>query len=77
MYSNLLGSQVYEQTHASTNLWGQTTEQAGYIHVYVYQNIKYRLTIIIYMTAVTEELSAWGNQNLSFYYGLILLDPEL
>ena len=28
------------------------------MHVYVYQNIKYRLIIIIYMAAVAEELSA-------------------
>ena len=67
MYSNLLGSQVYEQTHASTNLWGQTTEQAGYIHVYVYQNLKYRLTIIICMAAVTEEPSAIYSINLKLY----------
>ena len=54
--SKLSGSQVYEQAHAATSLQGQTAEQAGYIYVHVYQNIKYRLTIIIYMAVLTGEL---------------------
>ena len=46
MDSNLLGSQVYEQQNKLL------------IHVHVYQNIKYRHKIIIYIAAVTKELLA-------------------